>query len=93
MGKRYLTKKHVIRLAVRKIQNNEPHQLTTTQPFEWKTKAQQNNKKLTISSAKEEAEELELSYIAGRDAKRYTLENSVAAAFHMIQQSPSYILL
>lgn len=58
-----------------------------------KTKAQQNNKKLTISSAKEEAEELELSYIAGGDAKWYTLENSVAAAFHMIQPFHSYILL
>ena len=35
MGKRYLTKKHVISLAIRKIQNNKPRQLTTTQPFEW----------------------------------------------------------
>jgi len=58
-----------------------------------KTKAQQNNKKMTISSAKEEAEELILSYIAGRDAKWYTLENSVAAASHMTQQSHSYMLL
>ena len=58
-----------------------------------KTKAQQNNKKMTISSAKEEAEELILSYIAGRDAKWYTLENYVAAASHMTQQSNSYMLL
>ena len=58
-----------------------------------KTKAQQNNKKMTISSAKEEAEELILSYIAGRDAKWYTLEKYVAAASHMTQQSHSYMLL